>query len=515
MSNVADETSVLLGEVVRRWSSSRRTFTEREALQPLWDAGYEVPIHADTRFVLVHEGDGKRPSHWRLAHQMVANTRLLNELVSGTWDGQHLDEKLVELDVEDQRHYVFYPLDARLILTKQGILEPAEHERNVKLSRAMKATLDALGPQLFAMWREAGAEPWTLRTITDVLGQLGWPHAEMQNAWLYVRAWLLGEPQVTRVGVDYWVLIAQVPQEVRRTRLHVLPLHIPEAGDTTTPIGTSAPTRYLTFVASGDESQVILQGELTTSQAHWKTTLRTINLLEGFVYVPTVVRSAYPLSVPGEEQKTVLRGMWYEDGSRFWLWLNRNKNYLYGSALAEHLMWLEAGTILRVDWTPDSIVFQTLGLDEGVRAEEARLIDVKALAAMRGGQGENYRRSLQAILAAAPEGLSFAEIIIALRERQQHEVHRGTIHALLYNGGFLHKDNLWFAAPDAKEGASRLRAAFVETLLPNEQEQPADPLSSTEYTRIRVNAIHSRLSEVVEMLRKARKSDDSEIEIGG
>ncbi len=27
----------------------------------------------------------------------------------------------------------------------------AEHERNVKLSRAMKATLDALGPQLFTV----------------------------------------------------------------------------------------------------------------------------------------------------------------------------------------------------------------------------------------------------------------------------------------------------------------------------------------------------------------------------
>ena len=53
-------------------------------------------------------------------------------------------------------------------------------------------------------------------------------------------------------------------------------------------------------------------------------------------------------------------------------------------------MWLEAGRILRVDWTPDSIVFQMLGLDEDVRAEEARLIDVEALAAMRGGQGENY-----------------------------------------------------------------------------------------------------------------------------
>jgi len=32
-------------------------------------------------FLLVHEGDGKHPSHWRLTGQTVANTRLLNELL--------------------------------------------------------------------------------------------------------------------------------------------------------------------------------------------------------------------------------------------------------------------------------------------------------------------------------------------------------------------------------------------------------------------------------------------------
>ncbi len=74
--------------------------------------------------------------------------------------------------------------------------------------------------------------------------QLAWP-PEIQNAWLSVRAWLLGEPQVTRVDVDYWVLIAQVPQEVRRTRLHVLPLHNPEAEDTTTPNSVVCSLRHM------------------------------------------------------------------------------------------------------------------------------------------------------------------------------------------------------------------------------------------------------------------------------
>src|SRR5436853_3995850 len=122
MSEVIDEIAPLLDEIVRRWQSSRRTFTEKEALQPVWEAGYEIPIHSDKRFILVHEGDGKHPSHWRLTGQTVANTRLLNELLSGTWDGRNVDEKLAMLDKEDQRHYVFYPLDARLTLTRQGFL---------------------------------------------------------------------------------------------------------------------------------------------------------------------------------------------------------------------------------------------------------------------------------------------------------------------------------------------------------------------------------------------------------
>jgi hypothetical protein len=214
------------------------------------------------------------------------------------------------------------------------------------------------------------------------------------------------------------------------------------------------------------------------------------------------VRGAYPPSVPGEEQKTVLRGMWHEDGTRFWLWLDRTNNHLYGPALADRLMWLDAGTVLRIEWAPDIIVIQRIRQDEAVRDEEARLVDLEALAAVRGGLGENYRRSVQAILNEAPEGLTFAEIVIALRQRQQHEVHRGTIHAILYSGGFLRKDRRWFAAPDSEAGARQLRAAFVETLLPAEEENPAQPLSHAEYLRSRVKAIHARLSEIVTTLRE-------------
>ena len=150
------------------------------------------------------------------------------------------------------------------------------------------------------------------------------------------------------------------------------------------------------------------------------------------------------------------------------------------------------------------IVIEKVGQDEAVQDEEARLVDLETLATLRGGLGENYRRSLQTILTEAPEGLVFAEVVIALRKRQQHEVHRGTIHAILYSGGFVQKDHRWFAAPDSEMGARQLRAAFVETLLPAEEELPAQPLSYADHLRVRVNAIHGRLSEIVTMLRSVQ-----------
>src|SRR5256885_8295867 len=127
MSDEADEVTQLLEEAVTRLFPWRRTFTEKEALSRVWEAGYEISIQSDARFVLAQE-DWKQPSHWRLVDHTLANNRLLNDLLSGNWDGQDLDGKLAALDTEDQMHYVFCPLDPRLTLNKQGILEPTDQE---------------------------------------------------------------------------------------------------------------------------------------------------------------------------------------------------------------------------------------------------------------------------------------------------------------------------------------------------------------------------------------------------
>lgn len=441
--------------------------------------------------------------HWRLASHTLANNRLLNDLLSGNWDGRDLDGKLAALDSEDQQHYVFCPLDPRLSLNKQGMLEPAERERTVTVPRQMKAKLDQLGPLLLAHWRETGTEPWTVRAITNALKQLGWQDGDMNNAWLYVRSWLLGWQQVVCVGQDYWIPADQVPQETKQTRLQVMPIRATDsAGNASAPVFPSIPNKQ-TGHAKADESQVMLSGEATATQATWSVRLRTVNLLEGFIHIPASARGAYPPPVPGEKEQVALRAVWFEDNTHFWLWLDRTRNQLYGPALADKLGWLYAGDIIRVEWAPDVIVLRIIGHDEQVSSEEARLVDIEALATLRGGLGESYRRSLQAILQEAPEGLHFAQIVRALRERQSHEVHRGTIHALLHHGGFLQKDHRWFAVPDSDASARQLRMAIIETLIP--EELNGHPTSShQERLHIRVKAIHSRLSEIVTDLRRVQ-----------
>src|SRR5689334_16503199 len=116
--------------------------------------------------------------------------------------------------------------------------------------------------------------------------------------------------------------------------------------------------------------------------------------------------------------------------ARFWLY--RGKDQLYGVDLLRRLEWLSAGTLLRIEWAPDIIFMRQVGHDEEVERDEARLADLEALAELRGDLGESYRQSLQTLLAAAPDGMTLTEVVAGLHERQGHNVHRGTIRALLY-----------------------------------------------------------------------------------
>ena len=150
MNDLDDELAPLLDEAVARLSTYRQTFTDEEALLPIWDRGFDISPQSDPqgRFVLAYEADGRHPRQWRLSTQALANNRLLDELRSGAWNGRDLDAELARLDAEDQTHYVFCPSDPRFTNHPDGTLEPSDSEYNVALSPESRAALDAHGPAL-------------------------------------------------------------------------------------------------------------------------------------------------------------------------------------------------------------------------------------------------------------------------------------------------------------------------------------------------------------------------------
>lgn len=137
-----------------------------------------------------------------------------------------------------------------------------------------------------------------------------------------------------------------------------------------------------------------------------------------------------------------------------------------------------------------------------MQQEETRLVDLEELKHLRGGIGEGYRQSIQGLLLAAPEGLTFKEIVIALRARQQHEVSRSTIRSILASGGFTQWQQRWYAARDAQSGAKKLKEALLETLVPQTPEGEQVVLSHQEYVRTRVVAIQRRLQEITNILKE-------------
>ncbi len=275
------------------------------------------------------------------------------------------------------------------------------------------------------------------------------------------------------------------------------------------PVRTSAGRAEL-HVPVGEQSrkqlgeQIVFKGTATRASATWTATLYCIHLLAGFIPIPKAIRGIYPAPTPGEENTAVLKGLWYEDATDLWIWLDRTHHRLYGPDLLDKIGWLPAGTRLQIDWNAEQIVLREAGQDLDVQRAETRLVDLEELKKLRGGIGESYRQAIQTILTATPDGLTFKELASALNQRQNHEVARGTIHSILSSGGFIQHERRWFAAIDTTRGAKQLREALLETLVPQGEESRGEQqhLSHHEYVRTRAQAIHHRLQEIASMLRE-------------
>jgi hypothetical protein len=453
MSELSSNEKAFLDEAYERLRTTRRTFTEKEALHSARLEGYELKLSFDERFAMTEPRQDRIPPHWRLAEQTMANTHLLNELKAGTWDGQQLDEKLVELDQEDHQHYTFYSHDPRMFKNRQGAWE-ATGERQITLPPDLKEVLDTFTEHLHARW----SVPLTVGQVLALLEELGWDYENIASPHRCLRAWLLTTDQFRRVGVDYWIPAERLPLEVQRTRLQVPPIRT-SAGIAEQDVSTG---EHLTALSAGEQNkqqpreQIIFQGTATRIQATWMATLYSIHLLAGFIPVPKVIRGIYPAPTPGEGNTTVLKGLWYEDATDLWIWLDRIHHRLYGPDLLDKMGWLPAGTRLQIQWNTEQIVLREVGLDVEVQQAETRLVDMGELKKLRGGLGESYRQAIQAILMAAPDGLTFQELASAINQRQNHEVARGTIRSILSGGGFIQRERRWFAASDNTRGARQL-----------------------------------------------------------
>jgi hypothetical protein len=499
MSDLLPEEQQFFDEAVERLKHTRRTFTERTALKAAWEENYELSLEFDDRFVKAQPRQGQYDPHYRLREHRLANLRLFNDLVEERWDGYDLDGRLVALDEEEGGHHVFYPHDPRLVRNHQGRWEAAV-EKNIALTTEQKNELNTYFAGLLQAWQNAGSEPWTLARVIAALKQLGWPGAEGSDVVRVVRAWLLSAEQIVRVGQDFWVPANQLPAPVTRTRLHVPPVrpaHAPETRDQASPAAEAFPPTEHDEPLAPRSADPLIEGEVAAMRASWTATLLTVNILEGFFPVPSSVRAAYPPAAPGATTQTLLDALWYEDGEHFWLWLDREHHRLYGPGLLEKMAWNTPGDRLRIEWISDSVTISPAGHNEQVQREETRLIDVEALKKLRGSLGESYRQSLQEILAAAPDGLTWREAVEALSERQQHPVSRRTVLALLYKGGFLQRLSRWFAAPDNTTGQRSLRSALA--LLP-QVEAAEHPEGTNEYVRVHAQAIKQRLEEISHML---------------
>ncbi len=472
------EVGHLLEEAVERLRPTRRTFTEDEALSAVWELGIELPIHVDSRFVLARERDAKHPRQWRLAEQVLGNDRLLDALNQGTWDGRDVDAKLAELEAEDGVHYVFCPVDPRFQMDRNGTLRSADREVEVELAPEERSRLDELAAELTTLWLEEGAQPLTVRQISGMLESLGWDGGNDED-WRLVQAWLASWDGIRRVGYDYWALAHTVPEHARPSRFRVLA------------IGRDSQDVEVVYVEQPEPpvARIETEGPNAKQVAAWTVPLRTTHINEGVLRVPKAVRSIYPSRRPGEGDVTALRGRWYADNDRLWVWLDRSANLLYGADLADKLAWCEAGDLLRVQWAPDVLVFSIIGRDEAVQEEETRLVDVEVLAELRGGLGESYRQSIQAILSGAPDGLTFREVVESVRERQGHTVHRGSIRSALYAGGFVHGDGRWYSSPDPEGGRRRLRRVIRRA----EVESAPDLATTSASVRQRLQELLRRL----------------------
>ncbi|GHO61273.1 hypothetical protein KSC_001650 [Ktedonobacter sp. SOSP1-52] len=456
-------------------SQQRFTFSEAEILQAYWEQGEDILLREDSRFKEVALPDVAFPRQWMLSEHIIANQRIYDSLLHDEWDGKDLLQHLQQLDQQsvEATFHIFCRTDTRFSLSQneEGLYRICLSQQiaKVSLSTEQMQALESIAEQLVNSFPQQRRSPWTIFELLEQIKYLTSDHPSLGTLLpAELTQWLRQRDEWVKVGRDLWFPQQLLPPPVPNHHYAVLSVNTNKSGQ-----GSSflEPVETSDQIASETKNQEISdEKQLLTSQQgptgnRWRITLLTLHLNEGYIPVPSQVRSFYPHK-QNRDNIVILSGIWFSDASEMTIWLDMTHHRLYGPDIADQLAFLDAGTILEIIWSNAGFTFHLAGQNPKVFEEEARLIDLTELAQVRSTLLESYRTSLRVLLTSAKQGKGFDELYLELCQRQQHKPSRSTIRAILSSSPefiFDKTERKWELLPSiSKEtGASALRKIVV------------------------------------------------------
>lgn len=413
----------------------RFTFRESEVLADIWLQGEDLRLREDKRFrtvpFTVQSGE-----QWYLTTHTLANEYLYDLLLEDAWDGCDLYQQLESYDEQvAPTYHVFCPQDIRFQLAQDepGIyhLTLREITNAVTLTSEQKMIVDKLAAQLLEQ-AILTITPHATTTLIEMLQHLAPDEISLQTILPQALThWLQHQNEWVRVGIDTWLPAKKMPILPVRHRYAVLP---PSPSSNNERNILLRPITYQTVDRNmsqeneqGTIEETVQEGQL---KVWWHVLLKTVHINEGILPVPPQARSLYP-HAPKLADVVALPGLWFDDGSKITLWLDRKQHRLFGPDLEEQFTFIEAGTRLDIHWNSSGLIFYVAGVDAQIAEEETRLIDLSSLAQLRNQTLESYRASLRFILESSNRPLSFRDLYTQLCERQHHKANSATIRSVL------------------------------------------------------------------------------------
>ncbi len=434
-------------------SQQRFTFMEEEVLKPLWSEGEDIRLREDSRFQTVTLLHQTLPHQWCLSMHKVANQVLYELLLEGDWDGQELHHRLELLDREvfAPSFHIFCLHDSRFSLSKneQGHYSLSLTEDQVKqvLTLEQKSLVEQVAPQLLAIISQDCKKPWSTTSIAKELKKLSQPSKVLDTCtFTSIEHWLLHQEDWSRVGIDTWLPKSAVPVLEKKHRYAVMPVfstgnkHDPISLEMVNETGLARES-----INTIEEVQEPTQTLPTNKVVRWRVTLRTVHINEGYLPIPKQARTLFPHA--RQLSSTIaLTAIWFSDANEMSIWLDREKQQLYGPDLQEQFAFLEAGTVIEIKLTTTGLVFYGYGVDSEIAEEEMRLVDLTELAQLRSTILESYRASLRDIMTKYNKPINFQALYEELCNKQQHKPNRGTIRSILSSSPefvFLMEEGKW------------------------------------------------------------------------